>query len=60
MEAVAAGMSFLFIALGLYFVIKKAVSEGINSSQEIKKLRSELRMLHKELKKDGNKIDKKI
>ncbi|MGD6965436.1 hypothetical protein ACQCVP_03260 [Rossellomorea vietnamensis] len=61
MEAIIVGMIYLFLILGFYFVIKKAVAEGIDSSREIKKLRSELKMLNKELKKEpGTKIDKKI
>jgi hypothetical protein len=60
-EAIIVGMIYLFLILGFYFVIKKAVAEGIDSSREIKKLRNELRLLNKELKKEtGNKIDKKI
>ncbi|WP_409253331.1 hypothetical protein V1502_05285 [Bacillus sp. SCS-153A] len=61
MEIIIAGMIFLFILLGFYFVIKKAVEEGINSSREVRKLKSELRLLNKKLSEEGkNKINLKI
>ncbi|WP_044022978.1 hypothetical protein [Bacillus sp. SG-1] len=61
MEIIIVGISFLFILLGFYFVIKKAVEEGINSSREIRQLKRELRLLNKKLNKEGtNKINMKI
>ncbi|WP_456271925.1 hypothetical protein [Bacillus sp. AK031] len=45
---------FLFILIGFYFVIKAAVTDAINSSSEMKKLKTELRELNNQIKKESS------